>query len=118
VDPDALAIAKENIESLEMEEEITLLNARIGHSIDVPSEGKSHEKSVTRDSADSGSLALFSPDELTRRIDTCVTNPPFGTWNKGIDMVFLEEACKVSRQPGSRSHMHHQGKIADATCDS
>lgn len=95
VDPDALAVAKENLESLEMEDEVTLLNARIGTSADASTSVSSGSQGATNDSAQSDSLPLFSADKLSRKIDTCVTNPPFGTWNKGIDMVFLEEACKV-----------------------
>ena len=97
VDPDALTIAKENIEALEMEDEITFLNARIGPTSDAASlTGSSKDKGPTSRSVEAdSSLPTFSADQLERKIDTCVTNPPFGTWNKGIDMVFLEEACKV-----------------------
>lgn len=98
MDPDALAIAKENVESQEMEDEITFLHRQIAASAET---------------ATSTDVDLFIPDapELTeeleeegedgkvkkrrRKIETVVMNPPFGSWNKGIDMVFLETACKV-----------------------
>lgn len=28
-----------------------------------------------------------------------MSSPPFGSWTKGIDMVFLELACQVSDLP-------------------
>lgn len=102
MDPDALAIARENIASQEMEDEITFLHRQIAASAET---------------ATSKEVPLFSPDapelkeeieeedeegeKTTRRrkVDTVVMNPPFGSWNKGIDMVFLEVACKVSRSP-------------------
>lgn len=82
MDPDALAIARENIAQVEMEDEIQLVHAQI-------SSGAPVEKRE-------GEVEMFCPGSLVRKFDTVIMNPPFGSWTKGIDMVFLETACQVS----------------------
>ncbi|GAA5955205.1 hypothetical protein JCM3765_003244 [Sporobolomyces pararoseus] len=88
VDPDALALAKENVESVEMEEHINFIHAQIGTT---RVEGAQTAEDVP----------VFDPSPLVEdeeeRPDTVVMNPPFGTWNKGIDAVFLEVGCKVAK---------------------
>ncbi|SCV68702.1 BQ2448_823 [Microbotryum intermedium] len=87
IDTDALRIAEQNIQEMEMEDEIELLNARIGDGADESSFGKelpSLEEHLAK-------------GEEERRFDTVVMNPPFGSWRKGIDMVFLESACKLAK---------------------
>lgn len=79
-------MARQNIELLEMEDEITLLNAQISAEVADDSAAPTADNPVP---------PTFSASRLKRAIDTVVMNPPFGTWNKGIDMVFLEQACKV-----------------------
>jgi predicted RNA methylase len=32
----------------------------------------------------------------SRRFDTTLMNPPFGSWHRGMDMVFLEKALEIS----------------------
>lgn len=86
-DEAALSIARENIASLEMEEEIKLIHARIGV---VGSLGNSTTK------VEEEAIPVFVGLGLDRTFDTVVMNPPFGTWNQGIDMVFLEAACKLA----------------------
>lgn len=87
VDPDALAIAKENIESLEMEEEVELRLGQIGTTV-------TSEKGAAPLPAET--IPPFTSATLgDRTFDTVIMNPPFGTFNKGIDMVFLETACQV-----------------------
>ncbi|GAA5862846.1 hypothetical protein JCM8547_006568 [Rhodosporidiobolus lusitaniae] len=82
VDPDALEIAKQNVKLVEMEEHITFVHAEIG-----PKGGKPLAEGVP----------LFDPETmLDRKVDTVVMNPPFGSWRKGIDMVFLEVACSIA----------------------
>ncbi|GAA5896831.1 METTL5 family protein [Sporobolomyces salmoneus] len=85
-DSDALEIAKENIESVEMEEYIQLHHAQIG---------------TTKVVDGSEEVPIFDPntllDDESDRPDTCVMNPPFGTWNKGIDALFLEVGCKIAK---------------------
>lgn len=104
MDVDALEIARENIASVEMEDEITLVHAQL------PSRDAGDSPAVLMDD----SIAIFDPTTLDRKIDTVIMNPPFGTWNKvclcswilvrflilrlqGIDMVFLEVATQVFR---------------------
>ncbi|GAA5892548.1 hypothetical protein JCM6882_005644 [Rhodosporidiobolus microsporus] len=82
VDPDALAIAKENVASVEMEEHISFIHAEIAPVGTQPA---------------SEDIPVFNPATmLDHKVDTVVMNPPFGSWKKGIDMVFLEIACQVA----------------------
>ncbi|BGP12928.1 hypothetical protein JCM10213_004347 [Rhodosporidiobolus nylandii] len=82
VDPDALELAKQNVESVEMEEHITFVHAEIAPAGAAPS---------------SEDIPVFDPKTLDHPIDTVVMNPPFGSWKKGIDMVFLELACQIAQ---------------------
>ncbi|GAA5980456.1 hypothetical protein JCM10908_001659 [Rhodotorula pacifica] len=81
VDPDALAIAKENVASVEMEEHIEFVHAQIAASGSQPT---------------SEDIPIFDAAKAGRKFDTVVMNPPFGSWTKGIDMVFLELACQLA----------------------
>ncbi|KAM0755783.1 S-adenosyl-L-methionine-dependent methyltransferase [Meredithblackwellia eburnea MCA 4105] len=104
VDPTALSTAKENIASLEMEEQITLLHAQIGTLVTETGEP------VKEVEGDGERIAKFDPAKLDREIDTVVMNPPFGTWNQGIDMVFLETACQVA---GTAVYSLHKSSTRD-----
>lgn len=99
VDAAALAIARENIASVEMEDEIELLHAQIG-ALAPPT--ASAVAKAAKEAAESDEPVEPAPPvpvldlkSLGREFDTVVMNPPFGTWNQGIDMVFLEVACQV-----------------------
>ncbi|GAA5983290.1 hypothetical protein JCM11641_002251 [Rhodosporidiobolus odoratus] len=82
VDPDALELARENVESVEMEEHISFVHAEIASA---------GSKPLKED------IPVFDPTSmLEQKVDTVVMNPPFGSWTKGIDMVFLEVACKLA----------------------
>ena len=70
-DIDALNIARENIEESDVEELMDLVLCDV---CSMPLNLNSCEKS---------------------RVDTVVMNPPFGTRNKGIDIVFLEKAMQL-----------------------
>ncbi|KAK4698714.1 rRNA N6-adenosine-methyltransferase METTL5, partial [Phenoliferia sp. Uapishka_3] len=116
VDTSALSIARENIEKMEMEDEIELLQAVIGSlakptaSAERAKERKEREREdAMRDEdgelvevekeeeeEDKIEVPVFDPKSLGREFDTVVMNPPFGTWNQGIDMVFLEVACQIA----------------------
>lgn len=39
---------------------------------------------------------MFKFDEDRRPFDVTIMNPPFGTKNKGIDMIFLKNAIQLS----------------------
>ena len=68
IDESAIKIAKENIESLELDVSI-----------------------VSCDISEMGECILMEEDP-PKRFDTVVMNPPFGTRVKGIDMTFLRKA--------------------------
>lgn len=40
-------------------------------------------------------VAQLLPSRFPHKVDTVIMNPPFGTKNKGIDMIFLEKALQV-----------------------
>lgn len=102
MDLDALTIARENVEEMEMEEEISFLHRQIAPSAETAS-----SKEVPLFSAQAPELTEEVEEEeqeekeegrrkRRRKVETVVMNPPFGSWNKGIDMVFLEVACQVT----------------------
>ncbi|KAL8286195.1 hypothetical protein RQP46_004683 [Phenoliferia psychrophenolica] len=104
VDSAALAIARENIASVEMEDEIELVHARIG-TLKEPTARAVKDAALAAAAAaeeegekeEEEDVPVFDPKALGgREFDTVVMNPPFGTWNQGIDMVFLEVACQVA----------------------
>ncbi|KNZ44995.1 hypothetical protein VP01_85g10 [Puccinia sorghi] len=82
VDPEALRIAGQNLALLETRSDgatIELVHA------DIASPSFAHIFMGRR--RDSDDEPFF---------DTVVMNPPFGTKRKGIDILFLETACRVS----------------------
>lgn len=86
IDSDALAVARLNVELVDMAEEVELVNARI---------------ELAGTEAIGGEVPIFNPKQYGE-FDTVVLNPPFGTQVKGIDMAFLEVACSVSFDAFSR----------------
>ena len=96
IDPDALAVARQNIASLEMEDEVELVHARIEPS---PASAAAAAKPAPS-YPDTDTIPIFNPqrDFPDRKFHTVVMNPPFGSWRSGIDMVFLELACQVRLQ--------------------
>lgn len=83
LDEDALEVARNNLSSLDLEDSpIDFLRADLN---------------------DPRFLKIFKPrldppnDFYRATFDTVVMNPPFGTKNKGIDMIFLEIACRMTR---------------------
>ncbi|OAV88237.1 hypothetical protein PTTG_29096 [Puccinia triticina 1-1 BBBD Race 1] len=80
LDPDALQVARSNLASIDISDPtIDFLQADLSS----PSFRKLFE---TRNA--------HHPEPF---FDTVVMNPPFGTKNKGIDIVFLEIACQMSK---------------------
>jgi predicted RNA methylase len=92
IDPDALSIARDNIASVEMEDEITIINAQISNE---PLPTLVHPPASSMGESDSA-VPIFDYTKLEIEIDTVLMNPPFGSWVKGIDMVFLEVASKIA----------------------
>ena len=68
IDESAISIAKENMESLELD--VNVVNCDISEMDD----------------------CILMKEDPPKRFDTIVMNPPFGTRVKGIDMTFLRKA--------------------------
>ncbi|BGP21845.1 hypothetical protein JCM10295v2_000720 [Rhodotorula toruloides] len=75
IDPDAVAIARGNVSSVEMEDHIEFIQAEIAPAGSKPT---------------SEDDRVFDPKAFAK-------SPPFGSWKKGIDMVFLEIACQLAK---------------------
>merc|ERR1711865_1196004 len=69
IDPNALAVAQENVEGMELEEVIDFVNCN---------------------------MEELSPARHHKLADTVVMNPPFGTRRPGIDMVFLQRGIQMA----------------------
>jgi len=100
VDPDALHIARQNLASLD---------GTSGVPIDLV-------QADVASASFAGILASRGSDD-ERFFDTVVMNPPFGTKNKGIDMRFLEAACRMSKtavyslhKTSTRKHVERKAK--------
>ena len=70
IDNDALMQCQENIDEFELNQKIDLINCDC-------------EK-------------ILNNKSLKGKFDTVVTNPPFGTKNQGIDVIFLKVASMLS----------------------
>ncbi|KAA1093786.1 hypothetical protein PGTUg99_029415 [Puccinia graminis f. sp. tritici] len=82
LDPDALLVARNNLASLDISDStIDFIQADLSSSSSFRDLFGGHSRN------DSEEEPFF---------DTVVMNPPFGTKNKGIDIVFLEIACQMS----------------------
>merc|ERR1712166_1521758 len=69
IDPNALAVAQENVEGMELEEVIDFVNCN---------------------------MEELSPARHHKLADTVAMNPPFGTRRPGIDMVFLQRGIQMA----------------------
>jgi hypothetical protein len=93
VDTDALQMARENIGDIEdVEDVIELLEADVSSLAPFATSGQST-------SLDSSTPTPTPTTLLPRAFDTVIMNPPFGTKTKGLDMVFLQQACSARRRP-------------------
>ncbi|KAJ8654703.1 hypothetical protein O0I10_009593 [Lichtheimia ornata] len=97
IDPDAIRIARENAEAFETE--IDFVWTDLGQE-----------------------NALF--DRFKGRLDTVIMNPPFGTKNKGIDMVFLKKAVEIANKAvyslhktSTREHIMKKAKEWGVQCE-
>ncbi|KAJ1954139.1 Methyltransferase-like protein 5 [Linderina pennispora] len=81
IDADALEIAQENIDEFELDDTIDLLHA-----------------SLCQPDRDGLAMNAALVAKLSRKFDTAILNPPFGTkpGNKGIDVAFLQAACEMA----------------------
>ncbi len=119
-DPDALVVARENAEAVELEDTIQFVLAKIQTlSTSQPKKDRSRNRAHGRGSAgrkakgaapssqsasDTRSILILNGADgipmADRSVDTVLTNPPFGTKasNAGIDVQFLRTACRLARR--------------------
>ncbi|KAH8922346.1 S-adenosyl-L-methionine-dependent methyltransferase [Atractiella rhizophila] len=78
IDPSALSIARDNINRIneELSSEIDLVQSDLSEWND-----------------EGGKCGIFKAGQS---FDTVVMNPPFGTKNKNVDMLFLSWACRLA----------------------
>jgi len=100
IDPDALAIARDNCDTIELDVDFML--ADLSEPWDERHPGP------------------FQPG----RIDTIIMNPPFGTKLKGIDMVFLRKAIELAgkavyslHKTSTREHILRKSKEWEVECE-
>jgi len=82
IDPSAIEIARKNLNSLEIED-VQLIQCDVQKL--VYKEGKIFEMGKEE--------PLIT---LEKPIDVIIMNPPFGTKNQGIDMIFLQKAFELA----------------------
>lgn len=123
-DPDALVQAQSNVSSVDLNDSVQFVQARVrtcvsshddnsnrvkhfkGRSVH-GGRGRSRGRGRGRASSQSSSdtmaiLILDGKDGIpfgNKSVDTVLTNPPFGTkHNAGIDVQFLRTACRLARR--------------------
>lgn len=119
-DAEALAVAIQNINDLELEDSISLVLGKVGYNAapqqNKPSGrqkgvgrhggrgrrgGRNSNRSSSRQTG-TASMILTHDDGIPFRencVDTVLTNPPFGTkHNAGIDVQFLRTATRLARK--------------------
>ncbi|CAO3592247.1 unnamed protein product [Absidia cylindrospora] len=97
IDPDAIAIAQENSDEFETDIDFVLTDL---------------------------SLETDVLDRYKGCLDTIVMNPPFGTKNKGVDMVLLKKAIELANhavyslhKTSTRDHIMKKAKEWGVTCE-
>ena len=85
-DSDALSVAQQNIDDIGVDEEMELLQADVSS---LPLRSFRAPQPAGRQ-GDGGCAESHEP-----WVDTVVMNPPFGTRNKGIDVLFLQQALSL-----------------------
>ncbi|ORZ23871.1 S-adenosyl-L-methionine-dependent methyltransferase [Lobosporangium transversale] len=110
IDPDAIAIALRNCEEFEIEMDFIL--ADLSESAVLPS---------------SSGNSTSSHDSFTMmkgKLDTILMNPPFGTREKGIDMVFLKRGIDLANhavyslhKTSTREHILKKAKEWGVKCE-
>ncbi|KAI8065226.1 S-adenosyl-L-methionine-dependent methyltransferase [Gongronella butleri] len=97
IDADAVAIAQENCDQFEVDVDFVLTDL----------------------SADACAL-----DRFKGKLDTIVMNPPFGTKNKGVDMVLLKKAVETANRAvyslhktSTRDHILKKAKEWGVDCE-
>ncbi len=111
-DPDALQLAKENFEDMELETAVEWIHAQVASvtSSTTKVSNKSNNKrrpppktnTIQASTLETRQLIAEDEDGVPLRsncVDTVLTNPPFGTkQNAGMDLRFLRTACRLARR--------------------
>jgi predicted RNA methylase len=117
-DEEALAVATENVNELELEDCISFILAKVGYKVAPSKPSRQHDKGRSsrghgrksgrgrgRNSsnrAESATVILTDDDGVPLQdncVDTVLTNPPFGTkHNAGVDVQFLRTATRLARK--------------------
>ncbi|MHA1519898.1 MAG: METTL5 family protein [Promethearchaeota archaeon] len=96
VDPDALALCKENVDALDLGNKVTCIQADLG---------KEDLRDIISQSWRKEEWGEFSPGSIVT-----VTNPPFGVKVRGADIIFLKQALKASSVIYSLHLAHPKGR--------
>jgi putative methylase len=112
-DQEALQLAKENFEEMELETAVEWLHAQVASVVSSTTTKNSNKSNHKRRSPPKGNTIQASTLETRQLIardedgvplnsncvDTVLTNPPFGTkQNAGMDLRFLRTACRLARR--------------------
>ena len=111
-DPDALQLAKENYQDMELETAVDWIHAQVASVAASPNSSNSSNNKHRHRSAKTNTMQtstletrqLITLDEdgiplRSNCVDTVLTNPPFGTkQNAGMDLRFLRTACRLARR--------------------
>ncbi|KAG0344430.1 Methyltransferase-like protein 5 [Podila humilis] len=111
IDPDAIAIARENCEEFEIEMDFILTDLSAAPA---PIIVNGSEVTTER-----------GPYEMMKgKLDTILMNPPFGTKLKGIDMVFLKKGIDLANhavyslhKTSTRDHILKKAKEWGVKCE-
>lgn len=75
-----------------------VLGAKLAVGVDVDRSAletlRRHVKRLELDNVEL--VQAYIPYNPLRRVDTTVQNPPFGVWNRGVDLEFLRSALEIS----------------------
>lgn len=106
-DAGALERAASNIADLELEDGVSLIQAKVSVPLQTTSKSPSNRKSKGKKQIHRASSAAASVSDnfgqfplQSRCVDTVLTNPPFGTKpdKAGIDLQFLKLACTLAKR--------------------
>ncbi|MHA1775156.1 MAG: hypothetical protein DRO88_07545 [Promethearchaeia archaeon] len=93
IDPEALSICQENIDSLQLNDKITLIQG-----------------DLTTLKLEETILNVTNWDTLDKSAILVVSNPPFGVKRRGIDVIFLKQAISISNLIYSLHLSHPQNR--------
>jgi putative methylase len=74
-----------------------LIGARYVVGIDIDGESISIAKKNTRNVSVEVDYLVGDIESIAPTFDTTIMNPPFGSWNRGLDILFLRKALLISQ---------------------